>query len=336
MKRFELWPALWRHEERDFLLALTGSMAFYALLLLFIHTMPIPERSHEDFRQMPRHIAKLILEAPKTPPKPQAQPSGQPAPSIPKGEENPAEKAQAEKEARKPSIQEAAPPPRQEARLTREAEARERLRRNREIAMQSGLLRLLTQDKKAGAKDPARDERLKKVLAPAAALNRLEEPAPDPASQTRIIRGDGSGGIDKLIAALKEQGQAANGGGFIGGIGDRRVARVESPFEVLGAGGREATRSYESIREAVEALTGWIRFAYNRSLRRNPALRGTITLEFNILPSGEVSDCRVASSTLNDPELEHQLVRRFLQLRFPPVTGGINTVVYPINLVPSG
>jgi hypothetical protein len=65
-------------------------------------------------------------------------------------------------------------------------------------------------------------------------------------------------------------------------------------------------------------------------------LKGVITLEFEIRPDGEVAFCRVISSTVKNPVLEDQLVKRFLQLKFPPVAGGINTVIYPITLVPSG
>jgi TonB family protein len=151
-----------------------------------------------------------------------------------------------------------------------------------------------------------------------------------------VIKGNGSGGIDSLIAVLKEQGDGAGTGVGSRGLGERRVTRVESPIEIKGSEGEEATRSYESIREVVDALTGWIRFVYNRALRENPTLKGTITLEFEIVPSGDVSRCRVVSTTVKNPALEDQLVKRFQQLKFPPISEGINTVIYPITLVPSG
>ncbi len=336
MKPFDFWVAWRQHEEREFILALLGSLVFYAFLVLIIHAVQVPERPQEDFREMPRHIAKLILEAPKAPPIPHAQAPGQTAPAIPKAEDEAPEK-KAAPGSEQPEIPPAAevspapPPPAPDP----GAQARERLRRNREIAMQSGLLRLLTQEGEAVTRNPSTDEKLKKVFAPSTALKAIEAP-PERVSGDRAINKEGSGGIDNLIAALQQQGRAGDSDGLAGGIGNRRSARVDSPFEILGSQGREATRSYDSIREVVDSLNGWIRFVYNRSLRRDPTLRGTVTIEFNILPEGGVSECRIVSSTLNDPELEDQLVRRFLQLKFPPAAGGVNTVVYPITLVPSG
>jgi outer membrane biosynthesis protein TonB len=339
------------HEDRDFILALLGSLIFYACLVLLIHGIKIQERPREDFKRIPPHIAKLILEAPKTTPRPQAQAPGQKAASLPKPQEAPAQdtstpqasKKETEQKAKapdKPIAQEPTPLSQEEARLRLEQEAKAMQQRNREVAMQSGLLRLLTkkEDKSPSAvEDIAEAKSLEKVLSPVSGLEQLQQPPPgETRTKGRMPKGDGSGGIDNLIAMLKEQGGGTQGGSGVGSIGERQAARVESPIEIKGAEGEEATRSYESIQEVMDSLRGWIRFVYNRALRENPTLKGTITLEFTIIPSGDVSACRVVSSTVKDPLLEDQLVKRFLQLKFPSIPDGINTVIYPITLVPSG
>ena len=324
------------HEDRDFILALMASLFFYTSLVLLIHIVKIPERSREDFKHIPPHIAKLILEVPKPTPRPQAP--GQKTASIPKTQEVPKQEPTPQKETKKDSDP-TSPPSQEEARLRLEQEARALQQRNREVAMQSGLLRLLTKEdrSRSSVKDLTEGKSLEKVLSPVTGLGHLQEPPPQETSEgSRVIKGNGSGGIDRLIAVLKEQGGGAGGGGGSRGLGERRVTRVESPIEIKGSEGEEATRSYESIREVVDTLTGWIRFVYNRALRENPTLKGTITLEFEIVPGGDVSRCRVVSTTVKNPALEDQLVKRFQQLKFPPISEGINTVIYPITLVPSG
>jgi TonB family protein len=339
------------HEDRNFALALLGSFIFYTCLVLLIHTIKIQERPREDFKRIPPHIAKLILEAPKPTPRPLAQAPGQKAASLPKPQEAPAKdtpapqttKKETEQKAKtpeKPIAQEPSPPSQEEARLRLEQEAKAMQQRNREVAMQSGLLRLLTkkEDKSSSrVEDMTEAKSLEKVLSPVSGLGQFQQPPPgETPTQGGVAKGDGSGGIDSLIAMLKEQGGGSSGGGGTGSIGERRAARVESPIEIKGAEGEEATRSYESILEVVDSLRGWIRFAYNRALRQNPTLKGTVTLEFTIIPSGDVTTCRVVSSTLKDALLEDQLVKRFLQLKFAPIPEGINTVVYSFTLVPSG
>ena len=333
------------HEDRDFILALLGSLIFYTCLVLLIHGIKIQERPREDFKRIPPHIAKLILETPKPTPRPQAQAPGQKAASLPKVQEAPAQQekpktdTQKSKDQDKPIAPAPSPPSQEEARLRLEQEAKATQQRNREVAMQSGLLRLLTKEDKSrsAVKDLTEGKNLEKVLSTVPGLEQLQKSPPTKGGEeTRVIQGTGSGGIDNLIAALKEQGGSIGAGGAIGGIGERRAARVESPIEIRGSEGEEATRSYESIQEGVDSLRGWIRFVYNRALRENPALKGTITLEFTIVPNGNVTACRVVSSTVKDPILEDQLVKRFSQLKFPPIPDGINTVIYPITLVPSG
>lgn len=336
------------HEDRDFILALIGSLIFYSCLVLLIHGMKVQERPREDFNRIPPHIAKLILEAPKITPLPKIQTPAQKTVTLPKAQETPEPEAAPKQDTKKATEQKAKPqdepevqappaPSLEEVRLRQEQEAKAIQQRNREVAMQSGLLRLLTKEDKsqAAVQDITAEKNLEKVLSPVSGLEQIQKPSqPQKDEEATVIKGTGSGGIDNLIAALKEQGDTG-AGGTIGGIGERRVAKVESPIEIKGAGGDEASRSYESIVEVVDSIKGWIRFVYNRALRENPTLKGVITLEFEINPSGDVASCRVVSSTMKNPVLEDQLVKRFLQLKFPPANG-INTVIYPITLVPSG
>jgi TonB family protein len=94
-------------------------------------------------------------------------------------------------------------------------------------------------------------------------------------------------------------------------------------------------RSNRAIARIVAAHTGAIRYAYNRELRKNPALRGKIVLTFTISPEGQVTECRVEESAMNWPPLEQSLVRMVKKWEFPEIPEGDVTVSYPLVFFPS-
>jgi TonB family protein len=106
---------------------------------------------------------------------------------------------------------------------------------------------------------------------------------------------------------------------------------VDSSLVVKGA---SPIRSEESILRVLKGLNAWLKFQYHKAQRDQPALGTTITIEFTITPSGEVTDCRVASSTLNYPSLEDTIRKRFCALTFAPLADDADDevkVIYPIN-----
>ena len=88
-------------------------------------------------------------------------------------------------------------------------------------------------------------------------------------------------------------------------------------------------RSTRAISRVVAAHTGAIRYAYNRELRKNPALRGKIVLRFTISPDGRVIRCSVERSSMNWKPLEGTLVNMVLKWKFPAIPKGTVTVRYP-------
>jgi periplasmic protein TonB len=61
---------------------------------------------------------------------------------------------------------------------------------------------------------------------------------------------------------------------------------------------------------------GAIYALYSRATRERADLQGKLVLQLTIAPSGEVTDCRVLSSELNDPELESKIVGRVRLFHF--------------------
>ena len=147
--------------------------------------------------------------------------------------------------------------------------------------------------------------------------------------------GTNSGGI-----AVSRASSGFGGGST--GLKGNSTARVASPVAVSSA--PEATRSGKSgkasrTREEIELVFDKNKSAiyalYSRALRDNPGLQGKVVLEMTIAPSGEVTQCRVISSELGDPELERKLVARVKMFRFESRDVATMTTTKPIEFFPA-
>ena len=74
---------------------------------------------------------------------------------------------------------------------------------------------------------------------------------------------------------------------------------------------------------------------YNRALRRDPTLQGKVVLELTIDPSGVVSNCKILSSELNDPDLERKLIQRVKLFKFEAKDVATVTTTKPIDFFPA-
>lgn len=96
--------------------------------------------------------------------------------------------------------------------------------------------------------------------------------------------------------------------------------------------GLSKARSRESIKEVINSYGGSIAFLYRKALRDNPALKGTVTIEFTIEPSGEIINARIASSTIHDEAFEQHVLKCIQTWKFPPSPGSGNSVIkYPLS-----
>ena len=80
---------------------------------------------------------------------------------------------------------------------------------------------------------------------------------------------------------------------------------------------------------------GAIYALYNRALRKDPTLEGKLVLRLTISPDGVVTLCEIASSELNDPELERKLVQRVKLFRFDAKDVEAITTTKPIDFFPA-
>jgi protein TonB len=148
--------------------------------------------------------------------------------------------------------------------------------------------------------------------------------------------GEGSGGIAVSAVSSGFGGGAA----ALTGHATTRVAAPPSaapPAEKVERSGRGsmASRTREEIELVFDRNKAAIYALYSRALRDKPTLQGKVVLEVTIAPSGEVTDCRVVSSELGDPELERKLVARVRMFRFEARDVATMTTTKPIEFFPA-
>jgi len=136
--------------------------------------------------------------------------------------------------------------------------------------------------------------------------------------------GGNSGGVNDLLGSLM------GGGGSNLALEAPREVAVRQP---TGAGGAGMTggRSRANIMRVVRQNTSSLQYAYTRRLASTPGLRGKITVKWAIDEFGKVLFCTVVSSTINDAQLEAEVVNKIKRWAFGRINkpGDVTEVVYP-------
>ena len=140
--------------------------------------------------------------------------------------------------------------------------------------------------------------------------------------------GSGTGGIDDLLDGL-------SAGLGAGDLGIRKSGNINvSAPPTFTSPEQEGMRSQQSIMRVVMANIGALRHAYEMRLKVKPGLKGKVTIEFTIAPDGDVISCKALSTTINDPVLEEDIIKRIFRWRFDRIPKGNVTVVYPFAFSP--
>lgn len=139
----------------------------------------------------------------------------------------------------------------------------------------------------------------------------------------------GGGGFGIGPAAINRGAAGAGRSGV--GIRDREeraVAVVPGRSEIQGQLDREV------IERVIRQHRREIVSCYETELQRNPGIEGRVTINFVIDPSGQVARSGIASTTLNNSNVENCITLRVRRWRFPePKGGGLVTVNYPFTFV---
>jgi TonB family protein len=146
----------------------------------------------------------------------------------------------------------------------------------------------------------------------------------------------GSGGIN--TAALS-RGYGSGAGSLTGHtttqVTSSTLAAQADDGVRRGSGSTKAARSREEIELIFDRNKGAIYALYSRALRDNPELKGKVVLELTIAPTGEITQCRIVSSELNNEELERKLVARVKSFRFEARDVETITTTKPIDFFPA-
>jgi TonB family protein len=169
----------------------------------------------------------------------------------------------------------------------------------------------------------------------------MKTPVADARSERNLI----TSSVGKASGGINTANMARGFGGGAGAIGTHTTTQVQHGSGLdPNAGGKvqrtgnsgKASRSREEVEIVFDRNKGALYNIYGRSLRDNPELQGKLVLEFTILPSGEITNVRVVSSELKDPELEKKIVARVRLFRFSAAEVEALTVSKPIDFFPVG
>ena len=188
-----------------------------------------------------------------------------------------------------------------------------------------------------GAADPAKAE--DKKAAPLPPDTAPPAAAAAPAAAADPAKPEGSA----LAGASKEELSRVlgTGGGGFGQVGTvqtgsafARPAAPKGPVSrvVPATAEVQGPLDKDSIQRVIRRFTNHVRFCYDKELTRDPALAGTVTVQFTVDTKGTVSSCALQSSTVKNPAVEQCIVTAVRRWEFPPPDGGKVVVTYPFVL----
>lgn len=93
-------------------------------------------------------------------------------------------------------------------------------------------------------------------------------------------------------------------------------------------------RSDESVRRVMDKNKGAIYAIYNRALRKNPMLQGKLVFEMLINAGGVVTELKMLSSELSDPELSRKILSRIRLIQFGSQDVHATRVNYSFDFLP--
>jgi protein TonB len=288
--------------EQRFRKVMRNLLIAFAILTLIVPFLPVKESSTLTPPALPDRVVQIVLEK-KLPPPP------------PPPKEEPKPEAEKKPEPEKPKPVEVKPKPQDDARK----------QANKALAVFDELDAL---------RDTSIIDKAQQSKNLTAAVN--EQTRSERALITSKV-GAGSGGIN--TAAMSR-----SYGGGAGSLTGRDTTQVASSLgggdgrsEVRRTSGSgKGARSREEVELTFDQNKGAIYSIYTRALRDVPDLKGKVVLEITISPTGEVLNCVVVSSELNNPDLERKLVLKVKTFRFPARDVETLTLTKPIDFFPAG
>jgi len=99
---------------------------------------------------------------------------------------------------------------------------------------------------------------------------------------------------------------------------------------------KDETINPAKIVARIEGQLHGMRELFRAEIARNPSLAGTITLQFNVATSGEVSQVREASARINDGDFKNAVIAEAANWSFPETLAEPVSVTCPLLFVHQG
>ncbi len=110
---------------------------------------------------------------------------------------------------------------------------------------------------------------------------------------------------------------------------------IQRPESIEGVASNDSKRDPQAINEVVTSHRASIKMSYEKFLKRDPNLKGKITLRITISASGAVSSVIIVVNSTGNNEFAEEIVRKVKMWQFEPVTDGDVTVSYPFVFTPA-
>lgn len=326
----EIRGSLWHSVDPRFLIIVLLSVAIHVGLAWYLHTRKVEEQRQVAIEKMPERFARLIIDKPLPKSEPKVR-TGE------KGER--AKQAEKTEGAEKTATEQAEKAEVRRARAKKSVAAR--TRRVEEKVRTVGVLGMLG-GKGPTAKGPAivdvlgssrkgkeRLQDLEKALDGMEGLKRAKdlEVTKRKLVKSKEVAVDHKESIDDLLASV-----TAPAARDLEKQGDFVVKRPES---IEGAAASSAKRDNAAINKVVAAKKASIKRTYLKHLKRDPGLKGKVTVRYTISAQGTVTKVEVLENTTGSTALAQDIVRQVRFWRFEAIPEGDVTVTYPFVFVPS-
>ena len=117
----------------------------------------------------------------------------------------------------------------------------------------------------------------------------------------------------------------------------RGIIKEELNKNKEGISSADRKRNEAEVYRIVSTYIGGLKYLYNNTLRKNPSLKGKITVKIVISQDGKVVKSEVVSSTLGSPELEEAIINRIYRWRFSELNDVEDfTIDYTFDFAPVG
>ncbi len=159
------------------------------------------------------------------------------------------------------------------------------------------------------------------------------EVIPEPEDPLKEARADAEGKAHSLIMPITEQAQVVTSEIEVMAMNANQGAITRRPAKIQDAPtGHFADE--KAVKNVLDRNHGAMKNCYERSLRRDPTLRGRVMLKLVIGTNGKVTKAKVQGETLKDQAMNDCMEIHARTMTFPEPVGGAAHTNFPYSFSP--